>query len=45
MRDVFDYDSPLGVLGAFANRVYLTRYIKALLQRRNRLIKKVAERD
>ncbi len=45
MRDVFDYDSPLGVLGVLANRLYLTRYMTALLQCRNKLIKEVAERD
>lgn len=44
MRDVFDYDSPLGILGALANYVFLTRYMTALLKRRNKLIKEVAER-
>lgn len=45
MRDVFDFESPLGILGDLANRVYLRRYMTALLERRNKLIKKVAERE
>jgi ligand-binding SRPBCC domain-containing protein len=45
MRDVFDFESPLGILGHLANRVYLRRYMTALLQRRNKLIKEVAERE
>lgn len=44
MRDVFDYDSPFGILGVLANQLYLKRYMTTLLRRRNRLIKKVAER-
>lgn len=44
MRDVFDFDSPLGILGTLANRVYLTRYMTTLLKRRNKLVKEVAER-
>ena len=44
MRDVFDFDSPLGILGTIANRVYLTRYMTSFLERRNRLVKEVAER-
>jgi ligand-binding SRPBCC domain-containing protein len=45
MHNVFDFDSPLGVLGKLANRLYLTRYMTALLARRNKLIKEVAERE
>ncbi len=43
MRDVFDFDSPFGFLGSFANYLFLTRYMTALLNGRNRLIKQVAE--
>ncbi len=45
MRDVFDFESPFGILGDFANRFYLRRYMAALLKRRNKLIKEVAERQ
>lgn len=44
MRDVFDYDSPLGFLGKLADRLFLMNYMKSLLEVRNRLIKEVAER-
>jgi ligand-binding SRPBCC domain-containing protein len=44
MRDVFDYDSPLGLLGRVADRIFLKRYLTALLEGRNKLIKEAAER-
>lgn len=43
MRDVFDYDSPLGFLGKLADRLFLMNYMRSLLERRNKLIKEVAE--
>ncbi len=43
VRDVFDYDSPLGWLGMLADYLFLKRYMRSLLQRRNLLIKQVAE--
>ncbi len=43
MRDVFDYTSPLGVLGRLADGLFLERYMRALLVERNRVIKEVAE--
>lgn len=43
MRDVFDYTSPLGVLGRLADALVLERYMRALLEERNRVIKEVAE--
>jgi ligand-binding SRPBCC domain-containing protein len=45
MRDVFDYDSPFGVLGRIADRLFLKRYMKQLLVRRNAVIKAAAETD
>jgi ligand-binding SRPBCC domain-containing protein len=45
MRDVFDYDSPLGVLGRIADRLFLKRYMKQLLVSRNAVIKVAAETD
>jgi ligand-binding SRPBCC domain-containing protein len=45
MRDVFEFESPYGVLGKIVNRVFLTKYMTELLERRNRLIKEIAERD
>ena len=45
MRDVFDYDSPLGVLGRIVDRLFLKRYMKRLLVSRNAVIKMAAETD
>jgi ligand-binding SRPBCC domain-containing protein len=45
MRDVFDFQSPLGILGRIANYLFLTRYMKRLLISRNILIKTTAETD
>lgn len=45
IRDVFDYDSPLGFLGNIADRLFLESYMKNLLASRNELIKKVAESE
>jgi ligand-binding SRPBCC domain-containing protein len=43
MRDVFDYESPLGVLGRLADRLFLKRYLTAFIEQRNKLIKESAE--
>ncbi|MEM6297843.1 MAG: SRPBCC family protein [Bacteroidota bacterium] len=44
MRDIFDYTSPLGILGIFADRLFLEKYMRELLETRNQFIKSVAER-
>jgi ligand-binding SRPBCC domain-containing protein len=45
MRDVFAFESPLGILGRVANRLFLIRYMTQLLATRNTLIKTAAETD
>lgn len=45
MRDVFDYDSPLGFLGNIADFLFLENYMKNLLIDRNNTIKRVAESE
>lgn len=45
MSDRFDYTSPLGPLGRIADRLFLERYLRRLLWRRNVAIKRVAERQ
>jgi ligand-binding SRPBCC domain-containing protein len=45
MKDVFDYDSPLGFLGNIADVLFLENYMTKLLESRNLLIKTVAESD
>ena len=44
MTDIFDFASPLGLLGHCANGLFVTRHLRNLLTKRNRLIKSVAER-
>ena len=43
MKDVFDFESPIGWLGKLANSVFLTRYMRKLLVIRNQVIKHAAE--
>lgn len=43
MCDLFDYESPLGFLGALADALILRRHMVYLLQERNEVVKRVAE--
>jgi ligand-binding SRPBCC domain-containing protein len=43
MRDIFEYESPLGILGKLADRLLLKNYMSALLVKRNQVIRQVAE--
>ncbi|MBS1501751.1 MAG: SRPBCC family protein [Bacteroidetes bacterium] len=45
MKDIFAFESPLGVLGRFFNWLVLTKYMKRLLEERNKVIKETAETD
>jgi hypothetical protein len=45
MIDVFQFESPYGSLGKWFNNLYLIRYMKKLLERRNKTIKEYAETD
>lgn len=45
MRDVFDFQSPLGILGRMAGQLLLVRYLRSFLRTRNNMIKTVAESD
>lgn len=45
MRDIFDYESPFGFLGNFADYPFLEKYLTNLLKERNMLIKRTAEND
>ena len=45
MTDIFDFESPLGVLGRLFNQLVLTRYMQQLLMDRNKVIKAFAESD
>jgi len=43
MKDIFYFESPFGIAGKLFNYLFLTRYMKKLLQTRNETIKQVAE--
>lgn len=43
VRDCFAFRSPLGFLGAAANALFLTRYMRRFLAERNAIVKRVAE--
>jgi ligand-binding SRPBCC domain-containing protein len=41
--DLFHYESPYGVLGRWFNNLWLTKYLRRLIEHRNQLIKEYAE--
>jgi ligand-binding SRPBCC domain-containing protein len=43
--DLFYFETPYGSLGKLANRLFLTNYLKKLLELRNKVIKEYAESD
>jgi ligand-binding SRPBCC domain-containing protein len=45
MTDIFDYKSPLRILGKMADKIFLKKYITDLLTQRNRIIKEFAESE
>lgn len=45
MIDLFSFETPYGGLGKLANSVFLSRYMKKLLEQRNAAIKEYAEGD
>ena len=45
MIDLFTFESPYGGLGKLVNQVYLTRYMRRLLEQRNEIIKEYAESE
>jgi len=45
IKDVFDYDSPLGILGNIADWLFVEAHLREMLIERNELIKRIAESD
>ena len=45
MTDAFDFEAPLGWLGALIERLLLRRYMTRLLEERNRVVKETAESE
>lgn len=43
MTDRFYFEAPMGLLGRIAEKIALTRHMKTFLEKRNALIKQVAE--
>ncbi|AZA90200.1 Uncharacterized conserved protein [Chryseobacterium nakagawai] len=43
MTDIFDFESPLGIIGKMFNKLFLKNYLKKFLLERNQLIKITAE--
>jgi ligand-binding SRPBCC domain-containing protein len=45
MSDRFEFEAPLGILGRIAEKLFLTRYMKSFLLKRNCELKDMAESD
>jgi ligand-binding SRPBCC domain-containing protein len=43
--DLFYFEAPYGILGKWFNSLYLTNYLKKLLEQRNKTIKEFAESE
>lgn len=43
MRDIFDYDSPFGLLGRCADSLFLKSYMRRFLEKRVQAVKRAAE--
>ncbi|WP_435352596.1 SRPBCC family protein [Emticicia sp. SJ17W-69] len=43
MKDTFIFESPLGILGTIADKLFLKRYLAHFLKQRNQIIKEIAE--
>lgn len=43
--DLFHFESPYGTIGKWFNSLYLTRYMRRLIEQRNRTIKEFAETE
>lgn len=45
MLDRFEFESPFGILGKVVDRVFLSRYMRGFIVRRNEALKRLAESD
>ncbi|MDO3626893.1 SRPBCC family protein [Mucilaginibacter sp. BT774] len=43
MKDIFEFETPLGILGNIFNKLILTHYMTKLLEERNRVIREAAQ--
>ena len=45
IKDVFDYESPFGIFGKIADRLFVESHLRQMLEERNQIIKRIAEGD
>jgi len=45
IKDVFDYDSPLGIMGNIADWLFVESHLREMLAERNQIIKAAAESE
>ena len=45
MIDILEFESPFNSLGKLFNKLYLTAYVRKMLEKRNLVIKEYAETD
>lgn len=45
VREVFDYDAPLGILGQLAGQIFLSRYMRRFLAERMAVVRSAAESE
>ncbi len=45
MKDVFEFQSPFGIIGKLFNKLILTKYMTQFLSERNKMIKEYAETE
>lgn len=45
MIDIFDYQSPLGLIGVFADKLFLEKYMTGFIRNRAQELKKIAEEN
>lgn len=43
MIDIFEFESPFGIIGKIVNQMFLKNYLRKFLLERNRMIKEIAE--
>jgi len=45
MIDILNFESPYGIVGRWANKIFLTKYLEKFLIKRNNVIKEYAESE
>jgi len=45
MIDLVEFEAPYGTVGKIFNKIYLTTYVKKLIEQRNKVLKEFAETD